>query len=34
MSTVYHSQTNDQTKRTNQSLEQYLRHYINNAQNN
>ena len=34
MSTVYHSQTNDQTKRTNQSFEQYLRHYINNAQNN
>ena len=31
---VYHFQTNDQTKRTNQSLEQYLRHYINNAQNN
>ena len=31
---VYHSQTNDQTKRTNQSLEQYLRHYINNVQNN
>ena len=34
MSTVYHFQTNDQTKRTNQSLEQYLRHYINNVQNN
>ena len=34
MSIVYHSQTNDQTERTNQSLEQYWRHYINNAQNN
>ena len=34
MSIVYHSQANDQTKRTNQNLEQYLRHYINNVQNN
>jgi hypothetical protein len=34
MSTVYHSVTNEQTERTNQSLEQYLRHYVNNIQNN
>ena len=34
MSIVYHSQTNDQTKKINQNFEQYLRHYINNAQNN
>ena len=34
MSIVYHFQTNDQTKRTNQNLEQYLRYYINNVQNN
>ena len=34
MSTTFHPQTNDQTKRTNQSLKQYLRHYINNAQSN
>ena len=33
MSTVYHSETDSQTERTNQSLEQYLRHYINSAQN-
>ena len=34
MSIVYNFQTNDQTKRTNRNLEQYLRHYINNVQNN
>ena len=31
MSTTFYSQTNEQTKRTNQSLKQYLRHYINNT---
>ena len=34
MSTIFHSQTNEQTKRTNQSLKQYLRHYINSTQSN
>ena len=34
MSTTFHSQTNEQTKRANQSLKQYLKHYINNAQSN
>ena len=34
MSTTYHSQTNEQTKKTNQSLKQYLRHYVNSAQTN
>ena len=34
MSTTFHPQTNEQTKRTNQSLKQYLRHYINNIQSN
>jgi len=34
MSTAYYLVTNGQTKRTNQSLEQYLRHYVNNIQNN
>jgi len=34
MSTAYHSITNGQTERTNQSLEQYLRHYINNTHSN
>ena len=34
MSTTFHSQTNEQTKRMNQSLKQYLRHYINNTQSN
>ena len=34
MSTTFHPQTNEQTKRTNQSLKQYLRHYINNTQSN
>ena len=31
MSTTFHSQTNEQTKKVNQSLKQYLRHYINNT---
>ena len=34
MFTTFHSQTNEQTKRVNQSLKQYLRHYINNTQSN
>ena len=34
MSTTYHPQTNEQTKRVNQSLKQYLRHYVNSAQTN
>jgi transposase InsO family protein len=34
MSTAYHPVTNDQTERTNQSLKQYLRHYVNNTYNN
>jgi SAM-dependent MidA family methyltransferase len=34
MSTAYHPVTNEQTERTNQSLKQYLRHYVNNIQNN
>jgi len=34
MSIAYHLVTNDQIERTNQSLKQYLRHYVNNIQNN
>ena len=32
--TTYYSQIDDQTKRMNQILKQYLRHYINAIQNN
>jgi len=31
---AYYLITNKQTKRTNQSLKQYLRHYVNNTYNN
>ena len=34
LSTVYHPQTDRQTERTNQELEQYLRMYIDHRQNN
>jgi len=34
LSTAYHLETNRQTKRTNQELEQYLRMYVNHRQNN
>ena len=34
LSTVYHLQTDKQTERTNQELEQYLRMYVNYRQNN
>ena len=34
LSTAYHSRTDRQTEQTNQTLEQYLRHYINFKQKN
>ena len=33
MSTAFYSQTDEQIKRLNQTLEQYLRAYINKKQN-
>ena len=34
MSITFHSQMNEQIKKTNQSLKQYFKHYINNTQSN
>ena len=34
LSTTYHSQTNEQTKKIKQILKQYLRHYVNYRQTN
>ena len=34
LSITYHPETDGQTERTNQKLEQYLRMYVNHRQNN
>jgi len=34
LSMAYHLETDGQTERTNQELEQYLRMYVNHRQNN
>ncbi len=34
MLTAYHSQTNEQSEQMNQTVEMYLRHYVNKNQNN
>ncbi len=34
MSTAYHSQTNEQSEQMNQTVETYLRHYVNKNQDN
>ncbi len=34
MLTAYHSQTNEQSEQINQTVETYLRHYVNRNQNN
>lgn len=34
LTTAYHPQANRQTKQTNQTIKQYLRHYVNYQQDN
>ncbi len=34
MLTAYHSQTDEQSEQMNQTVEMYLRHYVNKNQNN